>query len=63
MQWPNADHSPIQRWLLRIDVSTQKLPKPGEQAVPLRPVELDLHLVWNPDQNEFFIDATSEASA
>jgi predicted nucleotide-binding protein len=62
MQWPNADGSLIQRWLLRIDVSTQTLPKPGEQAVPLSPVQLDLHLVWNPEKNEFFIDDAPGAS-
>jgi hypothetical protein len=56
MEWPNADKSPIQRWLLKIDVSTQTVPQPGEKAVPLHPIELDLHLVWNPEKEEFFID-------
>ena len=62
MEWPNADHSYLQRWLLRIDVSTQTVPTPGEQAVPLSPVEFDLHLVWNPEKNEFFIDEYPSAS-
>ena len=62
MEWPNADHSYLHRWLLKIDVATQTVPKPGEQAVPLRPVELELHLVWNPEKNEFFLGDVALAS-
>ena len=63
MEWPNADSSYIQRWLLKIDVSTQTIPPPGERPIPLRPVELELRLVWNPEKNEFFIDEGTKASA
>jgi predicted nucleotide-binding protein len=56
MEWPNADNSPLQCWLLKIDVSTKTIARPGENPVQLQPIELDLPLVWIPEENEFFIE-------
>jgi hypothetical protein len=60
--WPNADPSSVQRWLLKIDVLTKTIAKPGEPAVPLKSIELELPIVWNPQNNEFFIEVDSETS-
>jgi predicted nucleotide-binding protein len=56
LEWPASDKSYLQRWLLSIDVSTQTIPKPNTNAIPLTPIALQIVVIWNPEKNEFFIE-------
>ncbi len=61
MNWPDGDPVEIQKWRVRLEVTTQTVPPTSgiaPKAFSTQP--FNVIVVWNSTTNEFFIDGEPE---
>lgn len=57
LKWPENDNSKIHKWLLNLTVDALTVEIPNRTpATPLAPINVTFVLVWDTEQNEFFIE-------
>lgn len=64
LEWPPNDGSPIHKWLLSLKVTAQTVAtRDRPNPIPLAPITAKLVVLWNREENEFFIEQPGQASA